>query len=445
MDSSLSLKTGKYFSATNATYVTAREMLLVCPECGSPVHYKLREIPNNTPFFAHPKESKSLKLLRPCSLRIDGGTLIKASSSIPGLNHGQLVDKFQGEFCIELHKALGPRSDQLFKFLQRSKLEKIESKLYIKFISEIQSEAPTDEIVFLKMDASERTTLNEGVSDVCRFLRSPHGVWVGNFIYQTSYFIASILHAGVLNQSLGRGVFAVGKSHAILVAEGSRLKNIDKYSSGIIELKSNRLDFISRISGILVAHLILKWRFEAKPPSLLLIADAAFEQNEMSLRILKTGKKRNTLNELMTVSKSGISPAAITPSLIYQQLSREEYKPVPKEKLFSGRPGRVEADDYPAIQAIHIYEPYNIKDTDINRIIDLLAFGKILKKYEKRLSSRDEVLDWSRRKNPIEAYFLAANLDQNHEPPVFSDPSLQIKLQSWIEWARDDRMQYHPS
>jgi len=278
MDTALSLKSGEHVEARTSNYATSRELLLVCPECGDPVHFKLREIPYTTPFFAHPKEQESIKLIKACSLRIQGGVFQRASDVVPGISHGQLVNRFQREFCKELYESLGTHSKTLYEFVKNCGFAKRDKKNYRLLIHSIETSAPGDEILHKAMDESERVIFKEGIDDICRFLISPYGVWVGNFIYQTAYFIASILHPGTLNKSLGNGVFRVKKTWALFVAESSLVKKFDTSATKILPGNSKRNAAIPQIAAALVSFLILKWRFQSHIPKLLVLAGADFDK-----------------------------------------------------------------------------------------------------------------------------------------------------------------------
>jgi hypothetical protein len=52
------------------------------------------------------------------------------------------------------------------------------------------------------------------------------------------------------------------------------------------------------------------------------------------------------------------------------------------------------------------------------------------------LVNRDSLLAWSQLSNPIEAYFLAAYLNVDHNPPEFNDPVLNKKLARWLAWSK---------
>lgn len=73
---------------------------------------------------------------------------------------------------------------------------------------------------------------------------------------------------------------------------------------------------------------------------------------------------------------------------------------------------------------------------DTVRVSKLVEIAKALPKPLSTLYSKEGLLAWSGRKNPIEAYFLAAYLKVRHEAPLFTDSNLNWKLDSWVQWAR---------
>ena len=277
MEHALSLKTGEIVAAESSNYSSSKNLLLVCPECGEPVHYKLREIPQKTPFFSHPKEIDSIKLIKQCSLRIDGGEYKLASSVVTGISHGQLVDRFQREFCKTIYESLGPHTSILTDFLRESRFLNLESSEYLHLIRTIEDRAPFNEVLKSEHPPREQQTFQEGIHDVCLFLRSPHGTWAGNFIYQTAYFIACITHPDTLNRKLGRTIHETKKTKAIFIAEGYRVRQWKIFASEILSAGSKRNLAIPQIAATLVAYLLLSWRFRPDTPKLLAVATDSFQ------------------------------------------------------------------------------------------------------------------------------------------------------------------------
>ncbi len=160
MEFALSLKTGDQLSASDlgasaASYRASLAHLLVCPECGEPVHFRRREMPYNTPFFAHYKLADSLKAIHACSLRVFGNTLSPASLAIPGIRHGQLVDRFQKEFCKSLHESFGRNSSSLYAFIEKFDQPLPDDRQFRKFVDEIERIADFQALATAAIDAKD--------------------------------------------------------------------------------------------------------------------------------------------------------------------------------------------------------------------------------------------------------------------------------------------------
>lgn len=277
MESALSLKNGDYIDAAKANYETSKKLLLVCPECGEPVHFKLREIPYRTPFFAHPREEVSIKLMKACSLRVDGSEYKSASLVVPGIAHGQLVNKFQREFCKDIYESMGSVSMVLVDFIAQSRFLNLEKKDYRDLINSIERLTPDSCIFVGGLENSEERFLKEGVEDVCRFLRSPYGIWVGNYIYQAAYFLACMVHPDTLTRNFGTTLQIVKKTKTLFVVEAYRLKIWDEFAVTTMAASDKRNIAIFQIAASLVSYLLHKWRFKERMPELINIADANFE------------------------------------------------------------------------------------------------------------------------------------------------------------------------
>ena len=240
MDVSLSLKNGKLTNAENCDHSSSRSLLLVCPECGEPVFYKQRNIPYQTSFFAHHKESESVKLLRPCTIRSNKVTFSPASTSVPGISQGQLVDKFQKEFCKELFESFGAYSDLLENFINKSQFEKIDEKSYRLFIEYIRSNFPIQEILIEPKSYVDSKYFEESIEDISLFLNSPHGIWVGNFIYQVAYFVAVTIHEENVAHLPDHMIHTTNNKNALFVGDIERLKKINLYANEILPANSKR-------------------------------------------------------------------------------------------------------------------------------------------------------------------------------------------------------------
>ena len=278
----VSLKTGEYVEAISANYKATRNLLLVCPECGDPVQFKFRQIPRDTPFFAHPKENESVKSIKACSLRIDGGQFQKASSVVPGISHGQLVNRFQREFCKELYESLGPAANTLYEFIRDSNFERLDHGHYRSLVGEIRSGWSERDMLTKELSSIDWTIFKGGTDDVCLFLDSPYGKWVGNFLYQAAYFVACVIHQVTLRGDLGRCIFHFSDTAAVFVADPMRIEKSPKYATEILSAGSKRNLAITQIAKCLVGYQILRWRFKGTPPSLFVVFDSPSELSAVS-------------------------------------------------------------------------------------------------------------------------------------------------------------------
>lgn len=274
MEISLSLRNGKLISAANCDHSSSQSLLLVCPECGEPVFFKKRHIPYQTSFFAHHKESESVKLLRPCTIRSNGGVFATASQFVQGISQGQLVDKFQKEFCKELFESFGGYSDLLGRFIKDSQFEQMDKNSYHYFISHIKSNYPISEILEEPKSNVDKDDFGESIEDVSLFLNSAYGIWVGNFIYQVAYFVAVTIHEACVANFLNNRIFFVGEKKALFIGDISRLEKIHIYADEILPANSSRNLSIDDIAATLVSFLILKWKQAKKLPRLYIASRA---------------------------------------------------------------------------------------------------------------------------------------------------------------------------
>ena len=181
-----------------------------------------------------------------------------ASQLLPTISQGQLVDRFQKEFCKELYESMGTQSKYLYEFIKASRFEHLTKIDYQNLISTIRLEAPGEEILKKSLNDIETSSFREGIDDICLFLKSPYGVWVGNFVYQAAYFIACMLHPDTINKSLGRGTFLVKGSDVVFVLEKFRVLRWEQYAAEILRTNDKRNLVIFRIAATLVSFLVLK-------------------------------------------------------------------------------------------------------------------------------------------------------------------------------------------
>lgn len=516
MESAISIKTGEHIEAKrlagSVAYRAALKHLLVCPECGEPVHFKSREVPYNTPFFAHYKQVASIKAIRVCSLRTFGAVFEPASATVPGIKHGQLVDRFQREFCKALHDSFGRYSSSLYSFVEQTGQQSLSAKAYATFVSRIEELA--DFRAVSREDVSRQEAwLQEATQDVCLFLRSGYGKWVGEFIHHVARFVAAIAHPDVDEQDFGRCVFCVGNRRVAFVAEPFRLKD----AVDIDRRASSRRDRIhAQVAATLVAFLVLKWRVSTKVVGLLGVAESIERETGKRApptvpRLTKDEASRSSQSSDPAVGDDPLKqewprPGSSSPPPPTQQPHAQAGSPVPiriwaktppppqevmawvarsicEAVVMASRQGPINepkgfrsarSDEHrpPSAPAapvvtykraastmgerqvstsdlgagtgssvdVDMLRPSaSLSSDDQRRILQLVSEAKSLGKPDHRLFSRVDVQNWSNKKNPIDAYFLAGFLDIVHEPPQFVDPTLTAKLAAWLKWAKQAR------
>lgn len=470
MDEALSLKTGNFLYAKNATHSSAKEMLLVCPECGEPVYFKAREIPNKTPFFSHYQEHESIKLAKNCSLRIFGATLQRASSLIPGISQGQLVDRFQKSFCLELHNLFGKQSVFLTDFIRESNFINLGSYDYKNLIKQIQVSTDFEKIAMTSLDRADINILNEGLEDVCSFLRSNYGVWVGNFIYQTAYFLACVIHPDTVNQSLGRMRFISGSTEAVFVVEPFRLKQYLKFASEVLPEENKRNKAIPKIAAILISLLITKWRHPKATPNLFMMATyvestpkrtklpppeiishvaqknkKVLEKYEQALsQESQTGTKQwgNTSTQRWANTNAWPDSSAIRQQQNVRPQTAVENKIVRPIQYFSLNKETAKVQVEPTINWSTKSAPavYRLSSSDMTRVKNLVQHARTLDSSlsintNSKILNKDELLIWTKCTNPFDAYFIAGYLKVSHHAPDYDDDALLRKLNAFIEWS----------
>ncbi len=457
MDQALSLKTGEFVSADKASYASSKSLLLVCPECGEPVYFKARETPYVTPFFAHYKELETVKLIRNCALRITGATFQKASSLLPNISQGQLVDKFQKSFCVELYTMFGKYAASLIDFIKESNFLPLDHHDYKDVISTIENYSAFQDVYLKQLSRSDLTNLAEGLSDVSTFLRSQYGIWVGNFIYQTAYFLACILHPETLNSNLGKTFFKFGKNQAIFVVEPFRIKSYRTYTSEILPETSKRNKAIPKIAAIIVSLLICKWRNSKATPKLLLVAEHMQPVAKTKLASTSEGLHSATqssstyivarepqnepqlapINAEPNPIRSWHSPSpskTLNPELSVSTITSRFYQP---SKISESLPQRLSASRDNTSPFNPVNFSYRITAKDAHRIRSLIDRAKTLYK-PSRLSNKEELVHWAKTQNSFEAYFMAKLLKIPHFKADFVDHTLNEKLQSWLTWAEQE-------
>lgn len=265
METAISFKSGKHVHASDCSYQSYLALRLHCPECGEPVFFKRRQVPNNLAFFSHHEKKKTAT---ECSLRTEGVPIGIASRVVRGLKHGQLVDRFQKEYLTEIKLSLGEFSDTLINFITESQFEKLERAVYLDFLQAIQKNLPYVRILMISPEDFNKEKIDEVANDFVLFLKSPYGNWVGNFIYQTAYFIAVTLREEHVNLSTGRYFFADKDETVIFPLDPSRLNKTKKYAGEILDAEDPRNVCIDRISSVLLNYLIFRWRYPDLLPKL---------------------------------------------------------------------------------------------------------------------------------------------------------------------------------
>jgi hypothetical protein len=262
MDTAVSLKTGFFILASRANYESSREQLLVCPECGEPVHYRQREYPYHTPYFSHYKENGS----KPCSLRTVGAHFQNPSQILIGLSQGQLVDRFQREFSFEIFKMLEECADQLRHVISKEIIPECAPSQLVKILQKIKGEIP-DNIYTSEIGEDDLVYISDGLYDLSVFLNSTYGNWVLNFLYKTSLFLVSKIHEDLLEDDLGLVRYDDNKSSALFVLDPLRLSR--SYTNA--QLGKWRLEYVPQIVASLVLLIVSKWRLPEATPDLIMI------------------------------------------------------------------------------------------------------------------------------------------------------------------------------
>lgn len=264
MDTALSLKKGIYISASLSSYSSTKSLLLVCPECSEPVFLKIRTIPKRIQFFSHYKEFEFNENIYQCALRTEAWELEVTTNKIYQIKHGQLIEKFQKEFYKELLESIGSNSDLLTEFIRLSNFEKLDDISYKYFIDEILDKFPKNEILLSSPNNFDILKFENSIDDICKFLLSQFGIFVGNFIYQCAYFIAVTIKEEIINDGLGSILYVTDNKKSLFIADDSRLKNIEQYAIEILPSNNNRNLAIDKISASLISYLTLKWTYDKK-------------------------------------------------------------------------------------------------------------------------------------------------------------------------------------
>jgi hypothetical protein len=269
----LSLRSGEMLSASRVSHSSYKKLLPICPQCGEPVHLRQREVPYSTAYFAHHKEVEAKKLVAACPLRVAGSEWARASSVIPNLSHGQFVDRFQRECCREIHALFVRRSNYLINFIEASNFLPISKGETAKFVNFIDASA--DPSLLLSNHGSDKQISSAalGLDDACLFLRSGYGTAVTNFIFQTAYFIAVILHPDCINRTLGWRSYEVKGRHGVFPYESWRIEDWKALATETLKPSDKRKSAIPRIATTILTLVLLRWRGVKPKINLLIVAD----------------------------------------------------------------------------------------------------------------------------------------------------------------------------
>lgn len=263
MLSALSLITGEVVAATRADYGSQRRQLLVCPECGEPVHLVERRHPYSTKYFAHP-ELKIHSGKADCSLRVFGATFRPASSVLTGLHHGQLTDRFQAKVVFEVIKAFGHSAADIrqcaLALISSIGTERI-AKRGKKVIKDLPAQAfPSWTSRFLQLDHEQEARITEAIEDVALFLSSPYGAQVLAWLSAIAMSIAYCLPRTQLTAKGPRIGVAVGNRNACLAIERYRLRALSREGKEGLPRDGLRDAAEERVLAFLIIHTLVRWR-----------------------------------------------------------------------------------------------------------------------------------------------------------------------------------------
>ena len=376
MDVCLSLKNGEFLKASELKTSESDRFFLVCPECGEPVYLRSRTQPRQTYFFSH-YEKKIQTKFETCSLRAEGSLFKKFSGCAKkSLTNPQLVDRFQKEFAKEIYNLLDIYSPALQEFRGESNFESLESKSYQIFVDEIVSNNLNYELLSPPLKTFQKTDINQCIADVEMFLRSAYGRWVGNFIYQTSYFVSLLVDAKTIDNSIGQSVFATDNENYFLVFSPTKIAGIGKLHLVNLKTSDDRYKSIANIAGLLVSYMVIRRRFALAEPKLFTVS-----------------------NQFSKIEK------------IHRPIPIATHDPL---KAFRGK-------------------DIELSINDQLKVIELIKTSAQIRSPKFKLDSIEKINEWSDAKTPIEGLFLALYKDF----PVSSQLTNNSLLLSWVVWAKE--------
>ena len=259
MLTALSLKTGDYVGADRlkpaAKYGASRRELLVCPECGEPVHFRKREFPNVTPHFSHYKQLSVKKNLYDCPLRASNANFSVEAIGKLHLQHGQLVQKFHDQFCKELFECLGPNAKFFYQFVENSDHLLPSRADYLAMLDGIRRNENLR--TFPEVTDYQFAELRDGLLDIHKFLNSAYGHGVGVFLYRISLFILVASHPDLRKFGLGRYKIPKRAKLVIFISEPFRQQNAAEIYQAH-GLRSKKL--LGDLASIVLSYVVLRWR-----------------------------------------------------------------------------------------------------------------------------------------------------------------------------------------
>jgi hypothetical protein len=447
MDYALSLKTGIHISAAevskSAAYRASLKFLLICPECGEPVHFRKLEPPYNTPFFAHYKQQEAAKALHDCSLRAVGTSFKPASQVIPGLAHGQTVDRFQHDFYKSFHSSFGNYSDELFSYLNNVEHQQISDKKYIAYIKAVEKEFSNSCVKRIEFSRND-ILLTESVADVCLFLKSSYGRWIGGVLHHIANFVAASHQPSMQESAIGRIPILHNRKSFVFALDHSKLTTIQSHIKRIQPSDS----LLAQISAALIGYVLLKWRFPGAEIDLVTTAklQVSTASNFSKQHILNSQIRSQTpidpsiLRHISKRNSEAVSTAIQVGTKNTQSaIARRQAKiSASYEKLTTENTINPTKNSHPAfVTSIDgLNSPLQISADTERRILLLMNEAKSLPAPQETLETKEDVLEWSGKRNAIEAYFLAGFNGVAHTPAKFSDPTLSARLKGWLQLAK---------
>ena len=264
MDAALSLKTGESLCAIRATYESQRQFILVCPECGEPVHLVERTHPRQTKYFSHP-DLKIETASASCSLRVLGASFRPASQLLKGISQGQLTDRFQLKVVAELLQAFGKHADAV-RFVARN-IQSVEARERLikdgrRLINQQRyTTLPSWLNSMAILSVEQRSSTDEAVSDVYMFLQSAYGGWVVAWLLVLARIIASTISPSQIHGAQPTVGVRCGRRRACFVLEQYRLNLIVEDPTQVSDLLNpKRNSIVGHLLAAITYHTIIRWR-----------------------------------------------------------------------------------------------------------------------------------------------------------------------------------------